>query len=104
MVVEMLVLREAVVWCMANRFTQVRFESDVKVVIDKINKADARDSQIGALMEEVLQYFAIHGGMSVHFVGRRSNRVAHLVARKAVQLYPIASRFFDFVAWLNSMI
>ncbi|CAL1377023.1 unnamed protein product [Linum trigynum] len=102
LVAEMLTLHEAVLWCIASGFTEVQFEGDDKVIIDKFNHADIRDSRIGALLEEVLHCLSNHSGFSVRFVGRRSNRVAHLVARKTLLLYPTTSRVFDFLAWLNS--
>ncbi|CAL1401916.1 unnamed protein product [Linum trigynum] len=101
-VVELLVLREAIAWCLGQGFTGMRFEGDAKVIIDKINSKDASDSRMGVVLEEVLQYFCSNPGFSVRFVGRRNNRVAHLVARKALSLYPTTSRFFDFQAWLGS--
>ncbi|CAL1376390.1 unnamed protein product [Linum trigynum] len=101
-VVELLALREALLGCLGHGVEDVRFEGDAKTVIDKINQADSRDSRMGAVLEEVIHYFAAHPGFSIRFVGRRNNRAAHLVARKALTLYPATSRFFDFQAWLNS--
>ncbi|CAL1383817.1 unnamed protein product [Linum trigynum] len=102
MTVELLVLREAISWCLANGFTNVLFEGDAKVIIDKLNQGDIRDNRVGAVLEEVLQYFRAQLGLTVRFVGRSSNRVAHMVARKALSLYPIMHRGFNYQAWLNS--
>ncbi|CAL1393166.1 unnamed protein product [Linum trigynum] len=104
LVVELLVLREAVLWCMGHILYNVGFEGDAKVVIDKIKRVDTRDSRLGAILEEVLHYFACNPGFSVRFIGRRSNRLAHMVARKALSLYPTMSRYFDFHAWLISKV
>ncbi|CAL1408915.1 unnamed protein product [Linum trigynum] len=71
MVVELLVLREAVFWCLSMGLSEVQFEGDAKVLIDKINQEDARDSRVGAILEELLQIFN-SSGFSVRFVGRRS--------------------------------
>ncbi|CAL1388801.1 unnamed protein product [Linum trigynum] len=101
-VVELLVLREAVLWCLDHGFTEVRFEGDAKMIIDKINKADTRDSQLGAVLEEVVHAVGSTPGYSVRFIGRRRNRVAHLVARKALALYPTLNRWFDFRTCLLS--
>ncbi|CAL1353289.1 unnamed protein product [Linum trigynum] len=103
-VAELLVLREAVWWCLESGLLGVRFEGDAKVLIDKINQKDARDDRVGAVLEELVQIFSSSPGFRVRFVGRRNNRVAHLVARKALSLYPTGSRFFDFQAWLNSRV
>ncbi|CAL1361150.1 unnamed protein product [Linum trigynum] len=100
-VVELLTPREALLGCIGHGFAEVRFEGDAKIVIDKINQKDSRDNRMGAVLEEVIHYFAAHPGFSVRFVGRSNNRVAHMVARKALALYPTTSRFFDFQAWLN---
>ncbi|CAL1412455.1 unnamed protein product [Linum trigynum] len=101
-VAEVLALREAVQWCLAQGYSVVRFEGDAKVIIDKIRCLEAEDSRMGAVLSEVVQLFVLHHGVSIRFVGRRSNRVAHLVARKALSLYPAACRVFDFLARLNS--
>ncbi|CAL1374528.1 unnamed protein product [Linum trigynum] len=102
LVVELLVLREAVLWCLELGLSDVRFEGDAKIIIDKIIQADVRDNRVGAVLEELLPYFSSLTGFSVRFVGRRSNRVAHMVARKALSLYPTMSRFFNFQACLIS--
>ncbi|CAL1408755.1 unnamed protein product [Linum trigynum] len=101
-VVELLLLREAIFWCLAHGFTEVRFEGDAKMIIDKINKAEARDNQLGAVLEEVIHAVGSSPGFSVRFIGRSSNRAAHLVARKALALCPAMIRLFDFCAWLLS--
>ncbi|CAL1394348.1 unnamed protein product [Linum trigynum] len=101
---ELLVLREAITWCLGQGFTGMRFEGDAKIVIDKINCKDARDNRMGSVPEEVFQYCRSSPGISVRFIGRSSNRVAHLVARKALSLYPTMSRFFDFRTWLGSKV
>ncbi|CAL1377707.1 unnamed protein product [Linum trigynum] len=103
-VVELLVLREAMLWCLEHGFAVVRLEGDAKVIIDKIRQADTSDNQMGAVLDEVVQYFAAHPGLSVRFVVRRYNRVAHEVARKALSLYPTLCRFFDFQTWLESRV
>ncbi|CAL1387091.1 unnamed protein product [Linum trigynum] len=103
-VVELLVLREAIAWCLGQGVSGIRFEGDAKIIIDKINCRDARDSRLGAVLEEVLHFFVISPGFSVRFIGRSRNRVAHLVARKALSLYPTMSRFFDFRTWLGSRV
>ncbi|CAL1392026.1 unnamed protein product [Linum trigynum] len=102
MMVEALVLWEAMGWCLANGFTVMRFEGDTQVVIEKILWRDVRDNQIRAILEEIVNLFASNRGFTVRFVGRRNNRVAHLVARQALSLFPTTCRLFDFQAWLYS--
>ncbi|CAL1367593.1 unnamed protein product [Linum trigynum] len=102
MMVELLVMREAIIWCLQCGLSEVRFEGDAKVIIDKINQADTSDSRLGAVVKEICRYCGAHPGFSVRFVGRENNRVAHLVARKALSLYPSVNRSFDFKAWLLS--
>ncbi|CAL1375269.1 unnamed protein product [Linum trigynum] len=101
MVVELLTLREAMIWCTQEGLEQVRFEGDAQVVINRLAEYPVQDSRAGAIFQEVQRYMGEREGFSVRFVGRRSNRVAHLVARKALSLYPTMSRSFDFVAWLR---
>ncbi|CAL1369609.1 unnamed protein product [Linum trigynum] len=103
-VVELLVLREAIIWCMEQVLSEVRFEGDAKVIIDKINQANTNDSWLSAVLEEIVQYFRAQPGFRVRFVHRENNRVANLVARKALSLYPTMSRFFDFQTWLASRV
>ncbi|CAL1381105.1 unnamed protein product [Linum trigynum] len=62
MVVELLVFREAILFCLSHGFLVVRFEGDAQVVIKKILRADARDTRMGAILEEVVQHFANHSG------------------------------------------
>ncbi|CAL1357044.1 unnamed protein product [Linum trigynum] len=102
MMVEALALREAIDWCLANGFNVMRFEGDAQVIIEKILRRDVRDNRIGAILEEIVNLFASNVGFTVRFVGRRNNRVAHLVARHALSLFPTTCRLFDFQAWLNS--
>ncbi|CAL1414361.1 unnamed protein product [Linum trigynum] len=103
LVCEAVALREAVYWCLDNGFSMVRFEGDAQVIIERILRREATDSRVGSILEEVVQLFDMNVGFTVRFVGRRSNRVAHLVAKKALSLYPTTSRF-DYQAWLNSRV
>ncbi|CAL1372661.1 unnamed protein product [Linum trigynum] len=98
MMVEALVFREAIGWCLANGFTIMRFEGDAQVIIEKVLRKDIRDNHIGAILEEIVNSFASNLGFSVRFVGRRNNRVAHLVAKQALSLFQAACRSFDFQA------
>ncbi|CAL1409720.1 unnamed protein product [Linum trigynum] len=102
MIIEILVLREAIACCLECEFTAMRFEGDAQVIIEKILRNDVRDNRVGAILEEIVNSFAVNMGFNVRFVGRRNNRVAHLVARKALSLFPTTCRSFDFQAWLNS--
>ncbi|CAL1396341.1 unnamed protein product [Linum trigynum] len=102
MVVELLTLRKAVRWCLAHGFLVMRFEGDAKVVIDKICRADVRDSRVGTILEEMIQIFRENPGFTVRFVGRGDNRVAYKVARQTLSLFPTTCRYFDFQTWLAS--
>ncbi|CAL1367247.1 unnamed protein product [Linum trigynum] len=102
MVAELLTLREGVSWVRGLGFMEMRFEGDAKVVIEKILRRDTRDNQVGAILEEVIHLLGLNPGFSLRFVGRRNNRVAHVVARKALSLFSTASRSFDFQIWLSS--
>ncbi|CAL1367563.1 unnamed protein product [Linum trigynum] len=96
MMVEALVLREAIVWCLANGFTGMRFEDDAQVIIEKIHRKDVRDNRVEAILEEIVNSLASNMGFTVRFVGRRNNMVAHLVARQALSLFSSPCRSFDF--------
>ncbi|CAL1379341.1 unnamed protein product [Linum trigynum] len=47
LVVELLVLREDILWCQSLGFKEMRFEGDAKVIIEKINRAYTRNNQMG---------------------------------------------------------
>ncbi|CAL1377780.1 unnamed protein product [Linum trigynum] len=102
LIAEALALREAILWCRDSGFAEVRFEGDAKVLIEKVNQANTRDNKVGALLEEIVGVLGLIGGFSVRFVGRHSNRAAHLVARKALHLYPTTSRSFNILTRFNS--
>ncbi|CAL1396795.1 unnamed protein product [Linum trigynum] len=68
MVVELLVLQEAAFWCLAHVYMETSFEGDA----NKINRSDIRDNWSGAILEEVVHYFALHSRLNVRFVGRNS--------------------------------
>ncbi|CAL1391706.1 unnamed protein product [Linum trigynum] len=104
LVVETISLREALHCCQDLGIPQVRFEGDAKILIDKINAKDARDSRVGAIIKEILSLLRVHSGFCVRFVGRNSNRVAHSVARKTLSLSPASSRLYDFRAWVESRV
>ncbi|CAL1413752.1 unnamed protein product [Linum trigynum] len=46
-----LMTRETILWCLELGFTEMRFEGDAKVVIDKVNQADTCDSKVGSVLE-----------------------------------------------------
>ncbi|CAL1393497.1 unnamed protein product [Linum trigynum] len=102
MVVELLLMQEAIGWCLGRGFTEVTFEGDAKVIIENVNQAETRDNRMGAMLEEIVHSLVFHSRSRVRFVGRRNNRVAHLVARKALSLSPTMSCLFGFQEWLNS--
>ncbi|CAL1414621.1 unnamed protein product [Linum trigynum] len=100
--VELLTLREAITWCLDSGLTEVRFEGDAKVLIDKINQGDAIENWLGAILEEIGLLLCAQPGFSVRFIGRENNRVVHIVARKALSLSPTMYCLFDFRAWMVS--
>ncbi|CAL1354109.1 unnamed protein product [Linum trigynum] len=104
MLVELIAHREVILWCLANGFVEVRFHGNAKVIIEKIQQAYTRDSRLGIILEDVCRLLVAHSGFSVRYVGRRNNREAHLVARKAISLYSTSCSSFAFLSWLNSRV
>ncbi|CAL1361929.1 unnamed protein product [Linum trigynum] len=102
LVAETLVFREAIQWCQALGFPPVMFESDAKVLIDKVNANDAQDGRVAAIMEEIVNLLAMNGGFQVRFVGRNSNKIAHSVVRKTPSLSPASCRLYEFCVWVGS--
>ncbi|CAL1410668.1 unnamed protein product [Linum trigynum] len=102
MLVELSTLRDAMRWCQHRGLEAVTFEGDAKIVIDKVNARDVCAATGGALFEEIRQLLLLSPGFRVKFVGRQNNRVAHMVAKKALSLFPAGCNGFDFCGWLRS--
>ncbi|CAL1400672.1 unnamed protein product [Linum trigynum] len=102
MLVELMAIREAILWCRSMGLHDVCYQGDAKVVIDKLLAGCAWDCYGGAVLREVQELLANVTGDVLRFVGRDNNRVAHRVARKALSLYPTLIGGFDFCVWLHS--
>ncbi|CAL1372559.1 unnamed protein product [Linum trigynum] len=87
MVIELMAFRDALRWCVGAGLAGVRFVGDAKVVIDKIHARITRDAKAGAIFQEVYILLDNHLDFSVQFVGRQNNRVAHMVAKKILDLF-----------------
>ncbi|CAL1398997.1 unnamed protein product [Linum trigynum] len=98
MLTELSTLRDAIRWCRQLGFVTMRIEGDAKVVIDKVNTRSIADAAGGAIFEEIRHLLSALPGFQIRFVGRQNNRVAHLVAKKALSLFPTGCNGFDFCA------
>ncbi|CAL1406979.1 unnamed protein product [Linum trigynum] len=99
--VELLAFPDALRWCLAFGFQSMVFAGDAQVVVGKIRDGEVDDVHGGMLLEEIRSMRDLFQEFRVIFVGRESNRVAHLVARKALSLSPSLVGF-NFVSWLFS--
>ncbi|CAL1355816.1 unnamed protein product [Linum trigynum] len=99
--VELVALRESVLWCVSARFTTMLLAGDAKGIIDKVRAGVVNDALGGAILQEIKWMLRDNPGFSVHFVGRQNNRASHLVTRKALSLSLRTLSSFDFCAWLH---
>ncbi|CAL1356360.1 unnamed protein product [Linum trigynum] len=100
MLVELQAFRDAMVWGVG--FHYAGFFGDVKVVIDKVNARISKEAKAGEIFQEVRLLLDAYSGFSDKFLGTQKNRVAHLVAKKAIYLFPTGGDGFDFRVWLCS--
>ncbi|CAL1373396.1 unnamed protein product [Linum trigynum] len=101
--VELLALRDAVRWCSDRCWFSVTFMGDAQIVFQKVKAGEVHDALGGALLQEIQALRSSFQHFDCVFVGRNRNRVAHIVARKALSLRPPLLVGFDVVAWLRSL-
>ncbi|CAL1374176.1 unnamed protein product [Linum trigynum] len=86
--VELLALRDGIQWALEMGVQDVVFAGDAKVVLDKVKEDLFLDARGGAILSEIKVLRQCFLQSSVRFVGRARNRVTHMVARKALSLFP----------------
>ncbi|CAL1366663.1 unnamed protein product [Linum trigynum] len=101
-VLEALALRDCLVHCTQAQLQNIHIQGDAKVILDKCRAGDTCDSKIGILLQEIVLLLQVLSSVSLQFVGRLNNRVAHSVAKHALGLSPRQIARFDYVAWLRS--
>ncbi|CAH9142860.1 unnamed protein product [Cuscuta epithymum] len=82
---EILGVREALSWLKENRWDCVDIESDASQVVSAIYNGGGV-AQFGLIVEDVRDLMKDFNSISIAFIRRSANRVAHTLARAAVSL------------------
>ncbi|CAL1406937.1 unnamed protein product [Linum trigynum] len=93
---ELMAFRDAIRWCSLKGLTEVMFYGEAKVVIEKIQRRDARDVKGGRILVELENLQRQYQGFGISFVGRSNNQMAHDVVRKTLSLLLASVESFDF--------
>lgn len=91
-VAEAMAIKEALSWIDRMRWSKVSLESDCLVVIQAIRSKVKMRSCLGGIIEECRWYLKSLNKVSLYFVKRSANTVAHTLARASYR-YP--DRSFD---------
>ncbi|KAM6564548.1 hypothetical protein CsatB_024546 [Cannabis sativa] len=80
-------VREALSWIKNKQWTQVTLETDCLVVVQAIRNPTRMISLFGDVIRECQNLLVVLRGVSISFVKRSANLVAHKIARAAIS-YP----------------
>ncbi|CAL1383235.1 unnamed protein product [Linum trigynum] len=87
--VELQAFQDAIRWCGMHGIQGVEFLGDAQVVVDQICCDVTMNARGGDILQEINGWKQQMSDLAVRFIGRQSNRVVHLVAKKALSLCPI---------------
>ena len=79
--VEAMTLREAIKQIIQLRLCHVVFETDCKAIIDAFHRID--QSEFRCLVKDCEAFFPLGTNLTLRFIKRQANRVAHIVVRVA---------------------
>ncbi|XP_027099177.1 uncharacterized protein [Coffea arabica] len=96
---EALVIREAMGLARREGWRKVEFESDCKLVVDKIN-AYEEESSIAIILADIWSLRTKFDKCCFSFTRGSNNSVSHQLAKFAIDLKDIAEWKCDFPAWL----
>ena len=57
------------------------FETDCKVIVDAFHSHRIDQSELRCLVKDCKALFSLGANLTLHFIKRQANRVAHIVAR-----------------------
>ncbi|CAL1352559.1 unnamed protein product [Linum trigynum] len=97
---ELLALRDAMVWSLHCGYSSVCFCGDSQLVVRRAMEDDVYHDLGGAVLEEVRVLKASFAFVSVVFAPRSTNRAAHRVARTA--LASVATRLVDYRIYIST--
>ncbi|CAN1135311.1 hypothetical protein LINPERPRIM_LOCUS15620 [Linum perenne] len=80
-------LLEAMNWCQQMGLQNVHFESDAKLVLDKLHSQEPDSTELRDLMNRCRRLLSTHPSFKATFVRRSSNRTAHTLARNSCYFY-----------------
>jgi ribonuclease HI len=83
--VELAAAGVAVKTCKVLGYKWVHFEGDAKVVVDAVNREGVDRSRLGHLVADIKAKLRNFDYWKFTFVQRNGNKVAHMLARHAVQ-------------------
>ncbi|XP_004308590.1 PREDICTED: uncharacterized protein LOC101299621 [Fragaria vesca subsp. vesca] len=83
---EMMALRNGLHFCVQAGFTHVQVECDCQVVVNAIHLAEKDLSSEGAIVDEIRTLLSYFQSVSLGFISRSSNNVAHYVAKYAISI------------------
>nr|KYP36545.1 hypothetical protein KK1_042329 [Cajanus cajan] len=88
-------LLTAIQWIENLSLTHVTIESDCKSVLDALSRTQSQHSEYGSLLNKCRGLLHNHPNLSLKFIPRQANRVAHCLAR-ASRCYA-SSHTFEFI-------
>nr|KYP69497.1 hypothetical protein KK1_008688 [Cajanus cajan] len=86
---------EAMSWLTNSSYENVQVELDCKTVVDDLHGSNQLLSEYGLLIQKGRSILASHKNLSVRFIRRQANHVAHSLAR-AARSYA-SPHTFDFI-------
>ncbi|XP_027091956.1 uncharacterized protein [Coffea arabica] len=100
---EALALRAAMLVAKRQGWRGVKFETDCKQVIDRINSGE-NDIDIATVLSDIERLKSSSYECCFSFTRRRSNSVSHQVAKFATNLEETAEWKSDFLVWLLELV
>ncbi|KAM6555296.1 hypothetical protein CsatB_002315 [Cannabis sativa] len=80
-IAEVIGVKEALSWIKRNGWMEVEIETDALVVVQAVMGSIQMPSQFGFLVQDCRNLLSCINQVSLHFVKRSANRVAHCLAR-----------------------
>nr|KYP41081.1 hypothetical protein KK1_037561 [Cajanus cajan] len=88
-------LLTAIQWIVTLSLPHVTLESDCKSVLDALSRTQSHHSEYGSLLNKCRRLLHNHPNLSLKFILRQANRVAHCLARAS--RHYASSHTFEFI-------
>ncbi|CAN1335068.1 Putative ribonuclease H protein At1g65750 [Linum perenne] len=102
-ILELLVIREATLWCLCSGFVQADIESDSESVIKRLQNGEELHASAGAIIIETKKILKSYPSIVISHINRKANSAAHAIAKKALDLLPFSSELRDLRPFANSL-